>query len=72
MKLKKDSGGWKVDLSTLDKDEEMARVSRMSPVMVSALDATTKNLEDGKYKTAAEANAAISLAMIANEAAARK
>ena len=55
--LKKDGAGWKMDLTNLDKDPEAAAMAPMVPTMVKGLNTVTKNIEDGKYKTIAEAYA---------------
>ena len=55
--FKKDGDKWKIDLSNLGKDPETAQMQQMVPTMIKAMKAVTKNIEDGKYKTAAEAMA---------------
>src|SRR5262249_11856118 len=57
MKLKKDSDGWKVDLS--DMGAQGAEMDKMFKPMAAAYDATTKDVQDGKFKTADEANTAL-------------
>jgi hypothetical protein len=51
--LKKDGDNWKVDLTNLE-NPEAAAMAPMIPVMVKVLDTVTKNINDGKYKTAVE------------------
>ena len=55
MTLKKEGEGWKVELSNLAKDPMAAAMAQMIPTMVKGMDIVTKNINDGKYKTAAEA-----------------
>jgi len=55
MTLKKDGAGWKVELSVLAKDPMAAAMAQMIPTMVKGMDIVTKNINDGKYKTATEA-----------------
>jgi hypothetical protein len=53
--FKKDGDNWKMDLSNMDKDPSSAGMATMLPAMTKALDAVTKNVNDGKYKTFPEA-----------------
>lgn len=72
MKLKKDAGGWKVDLSNMEKDEEMARIKAMGQAEITVLDTVARGIEEGKYKTIKEANEARGSAMFSAMAGANK
>jgi hypothetical protein len=63
MTLKKDGGNWKVDLNVIP--PEAAAMGKAAKKTVEALDAVTKDVEAGKYKTAEEAMAALGAAMTA-------
>lgn len=66
MTLKKDANGnWKVDLSTLSKDPDSAKILDMSKATVKTIDAAIKDVEAGKYKTAKDAKEAMGTAMFA-------
>jgi hypothetical protein len=50
--LKKDGSGWKMDLTSVDKDPQDAALGkRMLPAMTKVFDKMTKNVNDEKYKT---------------------
>jgi hypothetical protein len=50
--LKKDGSGWKMDLTSIDKDPQDAALGkRMFPAMTGVFDKMTKNVNNEKYKT---------------------
>jgi hypothetical protein len=55
LKFKKEGGTWKVDLTNSLSDEQLDRVIEMMPKVATAMDQTTADIKDGKYKTATEA-----------------
>ncbi|HET6246180.1 MAG TPA: hypothetical protein VFE47_00630 [Tepidisphaeraceae bacterium] len=56
IKLVKDSDGWKVDLAVIDAAGTI--FDKMAKPMTDAFESAAKDVEDGKFKTAEEANAA--------------
>jgi hypothetical protein len=52
--FKKDGDNWKVDLSPLSRDPQSAVMLPLVPALVKALDTVRKNVDDAKYKTAAD------------------
>lgn len=63
LSLKKDGGGWKVDVSAMGKDGGVAQMSKAGPQLVKALDDTARSIEAGKYPSAAEAKTALGQAI---------
>ena len=61
MTLKKDNGNWKVNLN--DADPKMVEMSPKARKAADAIDAIVKDIEAGKYKTAAEALGALGAVM---------
>jgi len=55
MKLKKESGGWKVQLASMGASEGGADAGKFLKAMADAYDGTTKEIEAGNIKSAADA-----------------
>jgi len=53
--LTKAADGWKVDLKAIREDPGLGQVREMAPKVSAAVDAVTKDVEAGKYKTVQEA-----------------
>jgi hypothetical protein len=64
LKLVKKDGQWKVDLGSIPKDG-MDQLVKMAPAMAKAADEVTKEIKDGKHKTAKDAQDAIPQKMMA-------
>jgi hypothetical protein len=64
MKLKKVGSDWKVDLASLPK-EGMDQLTKMAPAMAKVAAEVTKEIKDGKYAKAEDANTALGQKMFA-------